>query len=164
MLKKISISFFFLILSVGAIASCNLIKSVQVDWFCERDFESISEFLTGKEACTGYWIIRSNPDIREGLYWSIRLDKQLQQAAQPLSINLKYQRSDQAQPQQKVFLLPHPLPRQTILIGLTGEDWPWANSRLNAWQLQLMDAHGQVQASQQSDAWSLNEAKTHTLP
>jgi len=164
MLKKISIIWFILHLVYPLIAGCNWIRSVQVDWFCERDFESMSEFLTGKEACTGYCIVRSHPDIREGLYWSIRLDKQLQQVAQPLSINLKYQRSDQAQPQQKVFLLPHPLPRQTILIGLTGKDWPSANSRLNAWQLQLIDAHGQIQATQQSDTWALSESKTHTLP
>lgn len=135
---------------------CETSSSLKVrsDYYCETYFSSLTELFCGQEVTNGRQIIRTFPACRAGLYFLVTPN-----CAWPthdtVEVKLSYQRSDKAQPFEKIFKinLAKDGPKSPLMIGLTGEDWPSASTRLNAWQIEIIGKDGTLLAREQSYAW-----------
>ena len=101
-------------------------------------------------------IVHSRPDSRTGFDFVVRVKnpgllvagtKFVVQVILPVS------------PDPKIFTLPADVPKggKVYQLGLTGADWPSRKTYPVAWKLDLVDADGQVLASQESFLWAKPE-------
>lgn len=121
-------------------------------------FVSIREYFGGTESTGRRTILRSQPPDRGGYYWlaRVRSDAEVPNATAELAVI----RPGRVEPDVYRFALTLPRGHRAVLLGLTGSDWPGESVRPTAWRLRLLDAAGQVIASEQSFVWALPEAET----
>ncbi len=141
-----------------------LICNVYPAYHATADFDSLSEFFSGKENPRGQYMLRSQPTERAGLYLRITLDKPLNTLPNGTLINIYYQRSDSAKPLSHTFELSDTHQKtSTLLLGLTGTDWP-ISARLNAWKVDIISRAGSLIGTLQSHVWSLPENQASVEP
>lgn len=104
---------------------CFKIKSVTPVYYCENDFKRISEHFSCKEN-TRYTIFRTDPAVREGLYFIVKLNHSLTDFPPITAIVLEYILPNSYLKQEKQFVLTpssYVLKNSAfMLIGLTGSN------------------------------------------
>jgi hypothetical protein len=96
-------------------------------------------------------VLRSQPDARDGYYFTIRL------RADPVpdgSIVLQVVAPDAAQA--RTFTFPYTAGGRDsvqLLVGLTGSDWTHGETMPLAWKLEIVDTAGTVVGGQESFLW-----------
>lgn len=124
-----------------------------------RQFFRISEFFTNRENTGGEVIVRSQPDEREGYYFTVRLKPYpYRNHTVEEAIHLEVIMPGNVEPTLFTFPLgPAKRRNPLILAGLTGRDWPDSSAHPLAWRLSFLDAEGAVLAREQSFLWSIED-------
>lgn len=129
---------------------------VEIRWKDQDFFERIPEFITGEEAPGPRWIGRSDPKVREGLYFVTRMQRSWRRDPRALVVELTWIPENAMEARSLTFALPPARERRsTLFIGLTGEDAPGKDDRpdVPVWRLRLMDGQGASLAERSSWLW-----------
>jgi hypothetical protein len=117
-----------------------------------EDFDRISEFFTGNENTGGVQILRSQPSVRDGYYFTLRL-KCENPVTKAVVEALVYNTVSET-PVRHVFEISLRKGSQVVEVGLTGADWPFPKrTHPPAWKLTLRDAADKVLAERKSFLW-----------
>lgn len=142
--------------STSALAGGVEVVRLLPEYIPAASFVRVSEYFTGKENTRGATIVRTQPKSREGFYFNLRT-----KTDQPIDlawIELQIITPTSPEPRTESFALSLPRGSHLIRFGLTGSDWPDAESRPVAWKLRLLDQSGAELAAQQSFLWSKPDA------
>jgi hypothetical protein len=142
-----------------AVTSVDILE-IKPRYIQAEDFKRIREYLTGKEEKGNRVILRTNPEQREGYYFTLVLDQKLRNLPTGTVIFGEFHTPKSLEVQQHTFKLPAKLGAKTpntreIFIGLTGDDWPVKEAVPSAWRFTIKDASGEVLGIKKSFLWSL---------
>lgn len=159
MLRRISIllSLFLFGCTTGPIQ----IEHVRVYNKPENDFKHISEYFSGEESDHGYrLVLRTNPDIRAGLYFAVSFSQSLASLPNGSSaeLDLIFERQDDT----RTFHFPLPDNRsdKTVLyLGLTNPEEPKSGSQIMAWRVRIIDSDKKVLLKKDSYLWEMPSNK-----
>lgn len=133
------------------------IQSVDFVYREAASFQRISEYLSGAEAEERGPILRTRPEARSGLYFTMRLGSELNALTPGASLVL-HLLSDQAK-EPVIHRLEIPAGyasgSRDLLVGVTGEDWPTRRVRLLAAKIQLLGTADKVLSEWKSFAWEM---------
>lgn len=130
------------------------IKEVKPRHMVETDFVRLREYYSGAESTGRRMILRSQPNTREGYYFTLVLDTRIGKLPRGTRIEVNVYTPFSSDMQEFVFTLPRERPRtREIFVGLTGDDWPNASLPPSAWQINLVTPRGRVLGSYQSFLW-----------
>jgi hypothetical protein len=121
-------------------------------WRDAASFERLGELFGGAENTGREIVHRSQPAVREGYYFLVRL--RATAAISGTRLRLDLIRPDA--PAARTYEFPAPLgPKETVFqVGLTGTDWPGgAEAHPVAWKLTLLSATGHPLAEHKSFLW-----------
>jgi hypothetical protein len=123
------------------------IKEIKPRYIPEENFKRIGEYWKGAENQGNRVILRTNPEIRDGFYFTLVLDEKLRRLPRGTVITGEFYTGVSKDLQTHEFRLPSgKLPKtREIFLGLTGADWPEA----------VRDANGKQLAQKQSYLWSI---------
>ena len=127
-------------------------------WKTEREFKRISEYFTEEENTGGNVVVRSDPEVRTGLYLivGIRFPGKIPAGS---TAELRYFSPSKKGEQTQEWTLPEFTGRPTaeIRLGLTGEKWSNADSRKRptAWKLTITAPSGEKLVERKSFLWEL---------
>jgi len=132
------------------------IEEIKPRYIPEENFRRISEYLTGAENQGNRIILRSDPETRDGYYFTLVLNQKARDLPRGTVIVGEFHTPFSADLQTYEFRIPNKLPKtQEVFIGLTGKDWPDQKSVPAAWRFTINDANGERLAQKQSYLWSL---------
>lgn len=132
------------------------IKEIKPRYIPEENFKRIGEYWTGAENQGTRVILRSDPEVRSGFYFTLVLDEKLRRLPRGTIITGDFYTPVSPDPQSHDFALPNKLPKtKEVFVGLTGEDWPEPGGVPGAWRFTIKDANGKVLAQKQSYLWSM---------
>lgn len=122
-------------------------------WRDADSFDRISEYFGRGEATGGHIIVRTQPAVRAGYYFLVRLKSS--QAIPVAKFELSVVRPDTAKPKVHTFTAAVPGKECVLELGLTGTDWP-AGVKANpvAWKISVAGADGRVLGEHQSFLWA----------
>ena len=116
-------------------------------------FTTVGELVDGGERQGGRIVRRTQSASREGFYFLTRL-----QLAQPLpgsEVRLELVLPTGANVVTHRFAVDLPSGEPVLHLGVTGSDWPGAESRPVAWRLSVRDAGtGKILVQRQSSLWT----------
>ncbi|HKK19170.1 MAG TPA: hypothetical protein VJ952_10870 [Opitutales bacterium] len=149
-----------------ALAGCastpdEAVRSVEIEeikprYIPEENFVRISEYWTGAENTGKRVILRSDPKIRDGYYFTLVLDQKVRDLPRGTVITGEFYTPVSKDLQIHDFALPNKLPKtREVFVGLTGDDWPEADAVPGAWRFTIKDASGEVLGRKQSYLWSM---------
>jgi len=116
----------------------------------------ISEYWSGTEKKGNRVILRTDPGIRDGFYFTLRFDKSIRKLPKGAVILGEFYTPVSNDLQKHEFRLPAKRPRtKEVFVGLTGADWPQPGGVPGAWRFTLQDANGNVLATRKSYLWSM---------
>jgi hypothetical protein len=119
-----------------------------------EDFERISEFFTGKENPGNRVIVRSTPENRQGMYFSVMIKDGVNSLPAGSKAVIEVLHALSPETQTYTFPVPNsPKNHQELLMGITGDNWPAAKYKPMAWRIRLMNAEGEVLSSDKSYLW-----------
>jgi hypothetical protein len=155
-----------LALTVLALAGCastpdEPVRSVEIEEILPRyipaeNFKRISEYWTGAENKGNRVILRSDPAVREGFYFTLVLDRKVRELPRGSVITGEFYTPVAKEVQTYEFALPNKLPKtKEVFVGLTGADWPGSGGMPGAWRFTLEDPNGEVLTQKQSYLWSM---------
>lgn len=123
-----------------------------------RDFERISEYLTGVEYTGGDVVVRTQPNHRGGLYFIVGLEMggELPEGA---VATVEFAAGDSPEPRKFQLIVP-PMTGtglfRELRLGVTGSDWSKADPNVMAWRVALRrKSDGGLIVSKQSYLWEL---------
>jgi len=121
------------------------------------DFMRLTEFFGRKENPSGRAIVRSQPRSRAGLYFSLNIARGVGELPKGAKVVLEFVHPKLPEVRSYELIAPRtPIESHEMLVGLTGEDWIGpAQKPPVAWRVQILDASGDVLASEQSFLWAL---------
>lgn len=122
-------------------------------WYDLDSFQRISEYFTGRQNPGDYTILRTQPEIRPGYYFLVRV-KNKGQLVQGTKFVISVILPGHPDPRTYVFPADVPAKGKVYQLGLTGSDWPGKKILPLAWKVDLVDASGREIATQQSFLWS----------
>jgi hypothetical protein len=137
------------------------VRSVEIEeimprYIPEENFKRISEYLDGAENKGNRIILRTNPEVRDGFYFTIVLDERVRDLPHGSVITGEFYTPVSTDLQTHEFPLPNKLPKtKEVFVGLTGTDWPEPGGMPGAWRFTIKDANGEVLAQRQSYLWSM---------
>ncbi len=152
LMRRIVLCVFALAASSALRAGDITLTRVWPGWRTAQSFERISEFFTGRENPGREIILRTQPDVRSGYYFLVRVtNKGAPRSGDSLVIRVIG--PDSADP--KVYTFPAaPKSGGSVYdIGVTGKDWPMAKKPAVAWRVEYHDASGAMLAMQESFLW-----------
>lgn len=124
-----------------------------------ESFDRISEYLGKNEDARGQLILRTQPDIRAGYYFLLRV-KNTSAAIADAKIELQVITPFSPEPKTYTFTSALPVGSHAFNLGLTGPDWPGKpKTEVVAWQLRVLSHDGTELAKAQSHLWALPEKK-----
>lgn len=144
-----------LALALGSTAAlANDVKIVRIlpEYHTAASFTRVSEYFTGEENTRGATVLRTQPDSRDGFYFTVRVKSDA--AREVAWAELQIITPASSQPRTESFAVSLPRGSHLIRFGLTGADWPGPKARPVAWKLRLLAADGAELASEQSFLWS----------
>lgn len=131
-------------------------------WKNEKDFKRISEFFTDEEFTGSTCVVRTDPKVRNGLYFILGIECFEKIPAGSVAV-LRYFRPDKLGEQKAEFALPEftGTPIGEIRLGLTGDAWPKSlqRERPTAWEISVRAPSGQLLVFRQSFLWNQPEKK-----
>ena len=118
-----------------------------------ESFTTVGELFGGGERRSGRILRRTQPDFREGFYFLTRL--RLAEARPGAEVRLELVLPASPNVVTHRFTLDLPSGEPVLHLGVTGSDWPGADSRPVAWRLSVRarDA-GPVLVQSQSALWT----------
>ncbi|HUJ43041.1 MAG TPA: hypothetical protein VLW52_05470 [Opitutaceae bacterium] len=154
--RRLSFLRLLLVLALPAAAQAAGLEIVRVftSWRAAASFQSVGEYLDGREHTGGIAVLRSQPGARAGYYWLVRL-KNSGAAFSGAKFVLQVITPAGPEPKTFVFATAVPAGRPVFQLGLTGSDWPGAKARPVAWHLQLLAADGRTLLAKESFLWEL---------
>ncbi|HEY1793441.1 MAG TPA: hypothetical protein VGG34_11030 [Opitutaceae bacterium] len=149
---------FLLFLGAGASAAPVSFKRVWPEWEDAIDFQSYSEYRTGKEVVGKWTVLRSQPEHRSGLYFMTRVENHgppVPGAAFVIRV------ISVGSVETRVYRFPADIPKKSWLfeLGLTGRDWEGPKLQPIAWEVELDDAGGNILARETSYLWEKPEKR-----
>lgn len=127
------------------------ITRVWTEWRDAESFVRLSELLGGGENPGSEIYVRTHPEIRDGLYFLVRLaDAAATDGFFELSV------VKPGKPEPVVFKFPAGVPSGSSVfqLGLTGDDWPDPKVDPVAWHVALKSSGGTAIAAAESFLWS----------
>lgn len=119
-------------------------------------FKRISEFFTGKENPGRNIIFRTQPEIRDGFYFSFRIEAPKGSTVPAGTVALLVYLANATEPTEFTYKLEAKKKRWVpVLIGLTGTDWEDPEAVPVAWRLEYRTPSGQVTGHANSFLWIL---------
>ena len=150
--------FTLVVASVCTAADLTIIR-VWPGYRTTESFERISEYLGKDEDARGQFILRTQPEVRAGYYFLLRV-KNTAAAITDAKIELQVITPFSPEPQTYNFTCTLPANSQVLNLGLTGTDWPGKpKDEVVAWQLRLLSPTGSELAKAQSHLWALPDKK-----
>jgi hypothetical protein len=155
-----------LLLLSFALLACSSVKEqtvgsveiIRIDpaYMEDQDFKHISEYLTGVEEHGKRTVVRTQPDLRAGFYFTLKLDAKAKQLPRGSRVVGEFYLPQSAEAQ--IFDLTLPAERgksNELLFGLTGSDWLQGKERAPAaWRFTIKDADGQILGTAHSFLWN----------
>lgn len=122
-------------------------------WSDATPFDRISEYFDGRENDGGRIVVRTDPKVRSGLYYLVRVKNA---GTAIVGARFVLEIIAPGNPLPRTYSFPADLPPggKVCELGLTGADWPSKKSHPLAWLLTLADARGHTLAQAQSFLWS----------
>jgi hypothetical protein len=151
-----------LLAACGTVGNEPVITSVEIVEILPRrmgteQFIRIQEYRTGSEYTGKRLIIRTEPDQRGGFYFTLLLDAKVRKLPQGTRIIGEFYSKASPDKQSHTFELPADRPNtKAILVGLTGEAWPFGRDETivpAAWKFQVIGPDGQSFGEKQSYLW-----------
>jgi len=131
------------------------IKEIKPRYIPEESFMRIKEFWSGAENKGNRIILRSDPEIRNGYYFTLVLNQKMRDLPRGTVITGEFFTPTSNEMQTHDFRLPNSKMPKTreIFLGLTGADWPDPSGTPGAWRFTIRDANGNELAQKQSYLW-----------
>jgi hypothetical protein len=141
-----------------AFGICTLSGATELDtqwsYKVEKEFQRISEFFTGKENLGKRIVLRSIPDQRDGLYFSLSIPKGIQSLPADNKAIIEILQPNTPDAQVYEYSIPSFSSKcNELMLGITGAHWPNEEDHPLAWRVRLLDSEGKVIASDQSYLW-----------
>lgn len=132
------------------------IQEVKPRYIEAEPLTRISDYFSAQENKGNRIFLRSTPEARSGYYFVLILDKQVRRLPLGTTVTGEFYTPNQIAPQTFAFTLPNRRPKtKEIFVGLTGDDWPDADSIPAAWRFTIKDPNGEILGQSQSFLWSL---------
>ena len=129
------------------------LKRVQFRYYTDNELTRFPEYFTGKEY-TGTRLFCRSCSQKEGLYFSFPINKKLSNLSSDSIIRLSIIRLGKTEVERFTFKLPDERKGKTdLFLGLTGKDWPSADTRPLAWQIEILDSSDQLLFLKKSFLW-----------
>jgi len=141
----------FALLAVSVAAHATEITRVWTEWRTDESFVRLSELFGEPENPGSEIFLRTKPGKRDGLYFLVRLaDASAVEGTFELSL-IKPGATDSV-----VFKFPAGVKSGSSVfqLGLTGGDWPDAETDPVAWRIALVDSSGTEVVAKESFLWS----------
>lgn len=122
-------------------------------WYNLAYFQRISEYFTGRENPGSWTIVRTQPEVRPGFYFVVRVKNRgplIRGTHFAISVILP------GHPDPRTYDFPADVPAKgkVFQLGLTGSDWPGEKIYPLAWKVDLLASDGSVLTTEQSFLWS----------
>ena len=125
-------------------------------YISEDQSRSLYELFTGKEATYGHLILRTQPKIREGLYFFVMFGYAPDKIGLACKFVLEVDSNKDPLPRTFVFDVPETASVfREVKLGITGTDWSGKSEKVNAWRLTLLSPTGKIITQTQSWLWSV---------
>lgn len=132
------------------------IEEIKPRYMEDWQFKRLSEYWTGAEHQGKRVILRTDPTVRDGYYFTLILDEKVRQLPKGTVIVGEFYTPFSADVQRHEFKLPNKRPKtKEVFIGLTGADWPEPERIAGAWRFTIKNANGTVLGEKQSYLWSM---------
>jgi len=139
-------------------------------WKTKSDFTRASEYFTDRENQGRNCVVRTDPNVREGLYLVVSIESG-ETIPDGSTATLEYFRPNKTGAQKAVFALPEWTGSLAgeLRIGLTGDAWAKEKSkeRPTAWRLSVVDPNGKLLLYRESFLWqhpSKKSAEKNAVP
>jgi|GEM_PF-3224757 hypothetical protein len=133
------------------------IASIAMTTRSEDSFKGIAEAFQHREAQGGRVFLRTNPENRSGVYFTVKFNHSIGLLPQGAKIVLHYITNVNPVPQIATWIFPeveHSLwLRNELYLGITDDEHYAAKKQLIAWQLEILHPDGHVIAHEESLAW-----------
>ena len=139
----------------GSYTPC-LGADLQTQWSYKQteEFQRISEFFTGKENLGNRIVLRSIPENRDGLYFSLYIKNKIRSLPSGTKAVVELLQPNSPDIQTYEFLVPEVSSKsKELMLGITGDNWPNEDDHPLAWRVRLIDAEGKEIASDHSYLW-----------
>jgi hypothetical protein len=138
-------------LVASVVASATEITRVWTEWRTDESFVRLSELFGGPENPGSEKFLRTHPHSRDGLYFLVRL---VDASATDGTFELSVLKPAATEPE--VFKFPANVRSGSSVfqLGLTGGDWPDAETDPVAWRIALVDSTGAEIVAKESFLWS----------
>lgn len=140
-----------LLAAVSAQAADLTIVRVYTSWRDAASFKRISEYFNGQENTGGEEVVRSQPGMRGGYYFLVRVENP--GAARTIKATVRVINAAKVEPRNFQFPVHLKAGKNVFHLGLTGDDWPDAKAHPVAWRLELTEDDGPVLATRSSYLW-----------
>lgn len=135
-------------------AEKDTITRIWTEYRDEQSFVRLSEYFDGKENPGKAILLRTQPESREGFYFSIRLNGTNGQPLQPGTLRLHIIAPDAENAESYDFALTSTNRKPSLVeLGVTGSDWKYGDVLPLAWKIEILDSSGATMASQKSFLW-----------
>jgi len=145
-----------LALLLGPLASARAAEvefvRIWTDWRNAESFDRISEYFTGQENTGNQIVRRSQPAVRAGYYFLVRLRNS---GSSHPSAKLILSLIKPDSPLVRVYTFPVPIAagESVFNLGLTGADWPGEKAHPVAWKLEAVATDGTKLGEHKSFLW-----------
>ena len=133
------------------------VTSVAMTTRNEDSFKGIVEAFQHRESKDGRVFLRTNPEKRSGVYFTVKFNHSIGLLPQGAKIVLHYITNVNPVPEIATWIFPEVqhslLPRNELYLGITDDEHYAAKTLLIAWQLEILHPDGHVIAHRESLAW-----------
>lgn len=129
---------------------------LQTQWSYKQaeEFQRISEFFTGKENLGNRVVLRSNPENRNGLYFSLFIKDRIRSLPEGSKAIVEVLQPNSPDTQIYEYSIPvNTSKSKELMLGITGANWPNEDDHPLAWRVRLVNAEGEELASDKSYLW-----------
>ena len=156
MLPRLVAAFLFIALPAWASAAVSFVHV----WPAHRtadSFRRITEYIGGTENTGREIVLRTQAETRDGYYFLTRIKADAPVTGATLMLELVLP----GNPAVHTYQFPVELPsgNKVFQIGITGTDWPDAQTRPAAWRVTVRTADGNVLADSPSFLWRVPATK-----
>ena len=133
------------------------IASIAMTTRSEDSFKGIVEAFQHRESKGGRVFLRTNPESRSGVYFTVKFNHTIGLLPRGAKIVLHYITNVSPVPESATWEFPevqHSLfPRNELYLGITDDAHYAAKHQLIAWQLEISHPDGHIIAHEESLAW-----------
>lgn len=130
-------------------------------YMTDAQTRTIAEVFTGREFDYGHLVMRSQPDKREGMYFSVMFGYAPDDISLVCRFILEVDSTKHPHVRKFVFDVPETSSvLREVMLGITGSDWLGSDEKVNAWRLTLLSPSGKVLTQTQSWLWSAKQGQS----